>query len=104
VVVTSAVNVVVEVSVAGAGVIVVEGVLVIRCFATKGMVKYLEVVGTGFFADGPSPVVQTFKIVLVLRPPAANAISALETARKRIVAAFMVPSGDCDWKSSKRSY
>lgn len=90
VVVWVAVTTPVTVSVIGAGVTVVEGVLVIHRFATKGMVRYREVVGTGFFAVGPSFVLQTFKTVLVLKLPVPSTRSALAPTKRRRVATFMV--------------
>ena len=74
----------------GAGVTVVEGVLVIHSFATKGMVRYREVVGTGSFAVGPSFVLQTFNTVLVLNVPVPSARSELAQTKRRRVATFMV--------------
>jgi len=68
----------------------VEDVLVIHSFATRGMVKYREVVGTGFFAVGPSFVLQTFNTVLVLKVPFPSARSELAQTKRTRVVSFMV--------------
>jgi len=68
---------------------------VIHSFATKGMVRYREVVGTGFFAVGPSFVLQTFNTVLVLKVLVPSARSELAQTKRTRVLSFMVRKDAC---------